>query len=83
LRLWQCDKENHGWREGLPLTDPCKAAIREGPSPSRYIQRERKKNTAVCRYPQTPSFWRLAGIWPPNVHWPCDDSLVLIGTVPS
>ena len=19
LRLWQCDKENHGWREGLPL----------------------------------------------------------------
>jgi hypothetical protein len=21
--LWQCDKENHGWREGPPLTVPC------------------------------------------------------------
>jgi hypothetical protein len=20
--LWQCDKENHGWREGPPLTVP-------------------------------------------------------------
>jgi hypothetical protein len=20
FRLWQCDKENHGWREGPPLT---------------------------------------------------------------
>jgi hypothetical protein len=20
FRFWQCDKENHGWREGLPLT---------------------------------------------------------------
>ena len=20
FRLWQCDKENHGWCEGLPLT---------------------------------------------------------------
>jgi hypothetical protein len=23
FRLWQCDKENHGWREGPPLTVPC------------------------------------------------------------
>ena len=21
--FWQCDKENHGWREGPPLTVPC------------------------------------------------------------
>jgi hypothetical protein len=21
--LLQCDKKNHGWREGLPLTAPC------------------------------------------------------------
>ena len=20
FRVWQCDKENHGWREGPPLT---------------------------------------------------------------
>jgi len=23
FRLWQCDKENQGWREGLPLTVSC------------------------------------------------------------
>jgi len=22
FHLWQCDKENHGWREGPPLTVP-------------------------------------------------------------
>jgi len=21
--VWQCDKENHGWREGPPLTVAC------------------------------------------------------------
>jgi hypothetical protein len=21
--FWQCDKKNHGWREGPPLTVPC------------------------------------------------------------
>ena len=25
--LWQCDKENHGWREGLPLTVACQVSI--------------------------------------------------------
>jgi len=23
FRLWQCDKQNHGWREGPPLTVAC------------------------------------------------------------
>ena len=27
FRLWQCDKENHGWREGPPLTVPAKVSI--------------------------------------------------------
>jgi len=27
LRLWQCDKENHGWREGPPLTVLAKVSI--------------------------------------------------------
>jgi hypothetical protein len=27
FRLWQCDKDNHGWREGPPLTVPTKASI--------------------------------------------------------
>ena len=27
FRLWQCDKKNHGWREGPPLTVPAKVSI--------------------------------------------------------
>ena len=35
FRLWQCDKENHGWREGPPLTVPCQSFdLLAGPSPS-------------------------------------------------
>src|ERR1700676_80274 len=25
FRLWQCDKENHGWREGPPVTVLCQS----------------------------------------------------------
>jgi hypothetical protein len=35
LRLWQCDKKNHGWREGLPLTVAAKFRSEDRPSPSR------------------------------------------------
>jgi hypothetical protein len=32
--LWQCDKENHGWREA-PLTVLCESCdLLAGPSPS-------------------------------------------------
>jgi hypothetical protein len=31
FRFWQCDKENHGWREGLPLTVSAKFRSR-GPA---------------------------------------------------
>jgi hypothetical protein len=46
LRTRQCDKENQGWCEGLPLTVSCQVPIRGGPSPSRHIRFKRKKNTA-------------------------------------
>jgi hypothetical protein len=41
--LWQCDKENHGWREG-PAADRVldRVPICGGPSPYRYIQLEKK-----------------------------------------
>jgi hypothetical protein len=54
FRRWQCDKENHGWREGPPLTVPCQSFdLLVGPSPSRLINLERKKNTALrcCHQP--------------------------------
>jgi len=55
FRLWQCDKENHGWREGPPVTVLCQVFDRlAGPSPSGYIRFERKKNTAL-RWRRPPS----------------------------
>jgi hypothetical protein len=68
LWLWQCDKENHGWREGPPLTDPSKVAIREGPSPSRYINSNERKNYSLLPPFATPSIPGLAGIKPFFVH---------------
>src|ERR1700683_1218202 len=39
FRLWQCDKENHGWREGPPVTVLCQVFdLLAGPSPSRLNQ---------------------------------------------
>jgi hypothetical protein len=35
LRLWQCDKKNHGWREGRPPTVAAKFRSGDRPSPSR------------------------------------------------
>ena len=44
FRLRQCDKENHGWREGPPLTVPCQSFdLLAGPSPSRQNQLRTKK----------------------------------------
>jgi hypothetical protein len=35
LRRWQCDKKNHGWREGRSLTVAAKFRSEDRPSPSR------------------------------------------------
>jgi len=44
----QCDKENHGWREGPPLTVLCESFDPlAGPSPSGKVSFGRKKNTAL------------------------------------
>src|ERR1022692_3011790 len=52
--FWQCDKENHGWREGPPLTVPCESSdLLAGPSPSGKVSFEQKKNTAFRRSPRT------------------------------
>jgi hypothetical protein len=42
--LWQCDKENHGWREGPPVTVLCESFdLLAGPSPSWQSQFRTKK----------------------------------------
>jgi hypothetical protein len=48
----QCDKENHGWCEGPPLTVLCESSdLLAGPSPSGKVSFERKKNTAFAGLP--------------------------------
>jgi hypothetical protein len=42
--LWQCDKKNHGWREGPPVTVSWQSFdLLAGPSPSRQNQLRTKK----------------------------------------
>ena len=54
--FWQCDKENHGWREGPPLTVLCQSFdLLAGPSPSGKVSFERKKNTALRCRPRAPT----------------------------
>src|SRR5260370_22035901 len=61
FRLWQCDKENHGWREGPPLTAPWQSFdLLAGPSPSGKVSFERTKNTALRRCPRATH----------SEHWP-------------
>jgi hypothetical protein len=53
FRLGQCDKENHGWREGPPLTVPGKVSIRwPGLHPPAKSDSKRKKNAALRRCPR-------------------------------
>ena len=61
FRLWQCDKENHGWREGPPLTVACQVSICwPGLHPPGKVSFERKKNTAFRRSAASPH----------SEHWP-------------
>ena len=56
FRLWQCDKENHGWREGPPLTGPCQSFdLLAGPSPSRQNQLRTKKEYCFPAFAATPA----------------------------
>jgi len=55
FRLWQCDKENHGWREGPPVTVLCQVFdLLAGPSPSGLISFERKQEYCFTSLPPAP-----------------------------
>src|SRR3984893_14432982 len=62
FRLWQCDKENHGWREGPPVTVLRPSFdLLAGPSPSGKVGTNENKNTALRCWPPAPHR-TLAGI---------------------
>jgi hypothetical protein len=59
--VWQCDKKNHGWREGPPLTVACEVSICwPGLHPPGKSAFKRKKNTAFRHAPRVPH----------SEHWP-------------
>ena len=63
FRLWQCDKENHGWREGPPVTVLCQSFdLLAGPSPSRQNQFRTKKEYCFALLAASPSLRTLAGL---------------------
>src|ERR1039458_8816064 len=65
IGLWQCDKENHGWREGLPLTVAAKFRS-EDPAftlPVKTVSNEKRILLSIAgRHPSTqlwPVYCRL------------------------
>jgi hypothetical protein len=69
FRLWQCDKENHGWREGPPLTVPCQSFdLLTGPSPSRQNQLRTKKEYPHCDAGARSSIRTLAALKRPSTQ---------------
>ena len=42
--LWQCDKDNHGWREGRRRPSLPSCDLRTGLHPASKVRLERKKN---------------------------------------
>ena len=60
--LWQCDKENHGWREGPPLTVPCQSL--DLPAglhpPAKSVSNKKRIQLCVAgRDPLTQNFGRF------------------------
>ena len=63
FRLWQCDKENHGWREGPPVTVLCQSFRSAGRAFTlRLNQFRTKKRIQLCvagRQPLTQNIGRF------------------------
>ena len=59
--FWQCDKENHGWREGPPLTVPCEK-FRSAGRAFTLRQNQFRTKKEYC--------FTEAGASPPSGHWP-------------
>jgi hypothetical protein len=61
FRLWQCDKENHGWREGPPVTVLSQSLRSAGRAFTLRLNQFRTK-TRILLY--------VVGRQPHSEHWP-------------
>jgi hypothetical protein len=63
FRLWQCDKENHGWCEGPPVTVLCQSFRSAGRAFTlRLSQFRTKKEYSFEPLVARPSLRTLAGL---------------------
>jgi hypothetical protein len=63
FRLWQCDKENHGWREGPPVTVLCQSFRSAGRAFTLRLRQFRtKKEYSFPPLVAKPSLGTLAGL---------------------
>src|SRR5262245_6885977 len=78
---WQCDKQNHGWREGPAVTVLCQSFRSAGRAFTlRLNQLERKKNTAspCCPPAFHSNFGRLSPTTPPELPFSWVNSKVFV-----
>src|SRR5277367_5213877 len=80
FRLWQCDKENHGWREGPPVTVLCQSFRSAGRAFTlRLNQFRTKRRIQLCvagRHSLTQNIGRFkTTIRPLETHSPSQLSL--------
>jgi hypothetical protein len=67
FRLWQCDKKNHGWCEGPPVTVLCQSFdLLAGPSPSAESDSNEKRIQLCVAGCQT--FTQNIGRLSPTIH---------------
>ena len=60
--FWQCDKKNHGWREGPPVTGLCQSFRSAGRAFTlRQNQSRTKKRIQLSEVGREPSIRTLAG----------------------
>ena len=63
FRLWQCDKQNHGWREGPPVTVLCQSFRSAGRAFTlRQSQFRTKEEYSFPPLAARPSLRTLAGL---------------------
>jgi hypothetical protein len=83
FRLWQCDKDNHGWREGPPLTVLWQSVdLLPGlHPPAKSISNEKRILHSVgCREPLIQTLAGIKGVLGDHrrqAHWKCRGENVL------
>ena len=74
--FWQCDKKNHGWREGPPVTGLCQSFRSAGRAFTlRQNQSRTKKRIQLSEVGREPSIRTLAGNF--RLLGNCSDSGVM------